>query len=113
MGEFAVTPARWDGFVVKMVAVIGDGDAQVIPSRGPCRRGFGYRWPGWRIGLARCIDYRPAAEALKRERHLYQAWAGPLKVGAKTGCWLNGWRKLLTQESAGWVGSEQAQGARR
>jgi hypothetical protein len=96
-----------------MVAVIGNDDAQVIPSWGPSRRGGGCRWPGWRISLARWIDYRLAEQALKRESHLYQARAGRLKMRAGTGRWLSGVEELLTRESAGWAGSEEARGAPR
>ncbi len=40
----------------------------------------------------RWIDYHPAVKAFKRERHLYQARAGPVQARAGTGCWPGGWR---------------------
>lgn len=57
-------------FGVKMVAVTGDDDAQVIPQWRAPRQGAGCRWPGWRIGLASTRRWQAGS----------QLWFGGLKL---------------------------------
>ena len=66
------------------------------------------------VVLVRChkwwIGYRPVAEALKRERHLDQVRARAYQGEGRDRLLAGRVEELLTRESVGWVGSEQAAG---
>lgn len=53
------------------------------------------------------ITYRSTAEALKHERYLYLAKAGPYLGRAGTGSWSNGSRASSPKEHAKWTASHQ------
>jgi hypothetical protein len=61
----------------------------------------------------RWIGDRPAAEALRRERHLYQARAGACQAEDREELLAERVEELQTRESADRAGSEQAPGAPR
>ncbi len=58
----------------------------------------------------RWIGYRPAAEALEPERHLDQARARASQGQSRDLLLAGRVEELLTRESVGWSGNEQAAG---